>query len=108
MSQEPQVSASETYEPVETGHPTPGTYFKVALVLVALTALEVAALSADFLGHAIIAILGIMSIAKFILVAMFYMHLNFDSRIFSVMFVTGLVIAAGVIFALMGLFAWFA
>ena len=105
MSQNPQ--ATEIYEPVETGHPSPGTYFKVAITLTVITAVEVAGLSATFLRYAIIPILALLSLAKFILVLMFYMHLRFDSRIFSVFFVAGLMVAAGVIFALMALFQWF-
>lgn len=105
MSQE--RTDSEIYAPVVTDHPSPGTYFKVAMILTALTAVEVAALSASFLGHAVILILALLSGAKFILVAMYYMHLKFDSRIFSTMFVAGLVLASGVTFALMALFNWF-
>ena len=71
----------------------------------------------EWIGYGIIPILTLMSAAKFILVAMFYMHLRYDKLginfagrevpVFSVMFVAGLVVASGVVFALMGLFEFF-
>jgi cytochrome c oxidase subunit 4 len=97
----------DIYAPVETGHPSPLTYFKVAMTLAIITAIEVGVLYIGALGHAVILILGGLSIAKFALVVMFYMHLKFDSKIFTIMFVAGLMTASGIILALMGLFDWF-
>ena len=51
-------------------------------------------------------ILIILSAAKFALVAMFYMHLKQDSKIFSGLFVFPLIIAAVLIVALLLLFAY--
>ena len=93
--------------PGHEGHPTPLTYFKVAMILVALTALEVVVFYFDWLGYGIFPVLAILSISKFVLVGMFYMHLRFDHKLFSTLFVTGLVLATSVVFALMGLFGWF-
>lgn len=108
MSQEHhQAATQERTESVHTGHPTPGTYFKVAMVLTVLTAFEVGIFYLEFLGHGIIPILVLLSGAKFILVGMYYMHLKFDSPIFSTMFVIGLITAAGVVLALMALFHFF-
>ena len=101
MTQEQQTEA------VHTGHPTPLTYFKVAMILSAITAIEVAIFYATWLGHGIIPILAILSIVKFAMVAMFYMHLKYDARLFSALFVGGLALAATVMFALMGLFRFF-
>ncbi len=103
MSQEPET----TTEAVHAEHPTQGTYFKVAITLVVLTALEVGVFYLEFLSYGIIPVLVLLSGAKFILVAMFYMHLKFDNRIFSTLFVAGLVLAAAVVSALMGLFRAF-
>ena len=93
--------------PVHTGHPTPGTYFKVAMTLTAITAVEVVVFFFEWLGHGIIPILVVLSLVKFALVAMFYMHLRYDHKIFSTMFVAGLCLAMLVSFALLGLFKWF-
>ena len=110
MSQEHQVATQERTtenEGVHTGHPTPGTYFKVAMALTVITAIEVGLFHLEFLGHGIIPILVLLTAAKFILVVMYYMHLKFDSPIFSTMFVVGLIVASGVILALMALFDFF-
>ena len=94
-------------EAAHTGHPTPATYFKVAMVLSILTAIEVAIFYITGLSYGIIPILAILSIGKFVLVVMYYMHLKFDSKIFTGMFFFGMMVATGVVFALMALFGWF-
>ena len=118
MSQQHTEAREHNSGAVETGHPSPLTYFKVAITLSALTAAEFGIFYWEGIGYWIIPILGLMSAAKFILVAMYYMHLKFEASvpmgggrrvpIFSVMFVAGLIVAAGVVFALMALFEFFA
>ncbi|MCH9038896.1 MAG: cytochrome C oxidase subunit IV family protein [Chloroflexi bacterium] len=105
MTQESQVIQQNI---AHSEHPSPGTYFKVAITLAIITAVEIAVFYLEFVGHGIIPILALLSGAKFILVMMYYMHLKFDSRIFSTLFVAGLVTAAGILFALMTLFRFFA
>ena len=108
MSQEEsQVADQHTAEAAHTGHPTPATYFKVAMALSILTAIEVGIFYVTQIGYAIIPVLAILSIGKFALVVMYYMHLKFDSKIFSGLFFFGMFVATGVIFALMALFSWF-
>ena len=53
-------------ESVHTGHPTPATYFKVAMILSALTAVEVAIFYITPLSYGIIPILATLSIGKFV------------------------------------------
>ena len=60
------------------------------------------------LGHGIIPILVILSAGKFALVAMFYMHLKYDAKLFSGFFIGGLILATTVGIALLGLFKFFA
>ena len=107
MSQETQATTDEPTQDAHTGHPTPGTYFMVAMTLSAITAIEVAIFYATWLGHGIIPVLVVLSGAKFAIVVMFYMHLRYDSRLFSGLFVGGLALAASVIFAIMSLFSFF-
>ncbi len=102
-TQAPQHAAAE----VHTGHPTPRTYFIVAMILSAITAVEVAIFYATWLGYGIIPVLAVLSTVKFAMVAMFYMHLRYDSRLFSSLFVGGLALAFSVVFALIGLFRFF-
>ncbi len=89
---------------VHTGHPTPGTYFRVAMALSIITAIEVGIFYLEFIKHGIIPVLVVLSATKFALVAMFYMHLKYDNRIFSWFFVGGLILAVAVGIALLGLF----
>ena len=92
---------------VHTGHPTPLTYFKVAMTLVVITAAEVGIFYVGGLGRGIIPILVILSGVKFALVVMFYMHLRYDDQLFTRMFIGGLALAGSVVLALLGLFQWF-
>ena len=97
----------DTYATVDTGHPTAFTYFKVAMILSAITALEVGVFYLEGLGHGIIPILVVLSGAKFALVAMFYMHLRYDAKLFSGLFIGGLALAFGVGLSLLALFQFF-
>ncbi len=109
------MTAHVTAAEHERGHPTPGTYTKVGLVLFILTALEVALYEITFGEHAgalgdlrmvFVPALLTLSFAKFALVAMFYMHLKQDSPLFAGVFVFPLIIAAVVILALAALLAY--
>jgi cytochrome c oxidase subunit 4 len=100
----------------EHSHPTAGLYFKVGLVLFVLTALEVGLYEITYGEHAssfaptikplFVPLLLLLSAAKFALVAMFYMHLKQDHKLFSGVFVFPLIIAAFIIVALMVLQAY--
>ena len=105
MAQETDTKTNEsTTDTVHTGHPTPLTYFKVAMSLAVITAVEVGVFYVEGLGKGIIPVLVVLSGAKFALVAMFYMHLRYDSRLFSGFFVVGVALAVLVGLALLLLF----
>ena len=95
---------AERLNPRAGAHPTAFTYIRVATLLAILTAVEVAVFYVDALKPAFLPIFLILSVAKFALVVMFYMHLKFDSRLFSGMLVGGLMLAVSVAIVLMGLF----
>ena len=88
----------------ERPQPTPITYLKVALLLVAITAVEVGIFYIEFLNPVIVPMFFVLSATKFALVVMFYMHLKFDNRLFSALFVGGLLLAVSVTLALLALF----
>jgi cytochrome c oxidase subunit IV len=100
----------------EPAHPTASVYFKVGLVLFVLTALEVGLYEITYGGHAgpsaeaikpfFVPMLLLLSAAKFALVAMFYMHLRQDSKLFTGVFVFPLAIATFIILALIVLEAY--
>ncbi|HZD03708.1 MAG TPA: cytochrome C oxidase subunit IV family protein [Longimicrobiales bacterium] len=81
------------------GHASVGFYWMIGGILAVLTAMEVAVFYMDF-GAVEAPFLLALSAAKFALVVMFFMHLRFDSRIFTGLFLTGMVLAAVVVSAL--------
>ncbi|HEU4827711.1 MAG TPA: cytochrome C oxidase subunit IV family protein [Gemmatimonadales bacterium] len=101
-------------DPHEASHPGPGLYIKIGVVLFVLTALEVAAYEVahrpgalgTFLEPILVPVLLLLSAGKFALVAMYYMHLKQDSKLFSGLFVFPLIIAAVVIVSLIALFIY--
>ena len=88
----------------EHGHPGAKEYLAIAMVLSVLTAIEVAVFYIPSMKPILVPTLLVLSTVKFALVAMFYMHLKFDHRLFSWLFVVPMVIAALVIIALLKLF----
>ena len=74
-------------------HPSDWEYVKVALVLAAITLAEVLVYYVESLEGLLVPILAVMSIAKFAIVALWFMHLRFDSRLFRRLFVTGIALA---------------
>ena len=86
--------ASASHEP----HASVGTYVRVALILVAVTALEVGVIYIRRLTPIIVPLLLVMSIAKFTLVVMFFMHLKYDNRFNATIVVCSLMFI-GVFFA---------
>jgi cytochrome c oxidase subunit 4 len=89
----------------EEGHPGPSVYITVALILAVLTAMEISVFYVQSLQSVLVPILIILAIAKFALVAMFYMHLHYDHRVFSILFVFPLLLAVLVVLSLLLLFA---
>ena len=84
-------------------HASVRTYVYVALVLTVITAFEVGAIYIRLLTPIVVPLLLAMSLAKFALVVMFFMHLRFDARPLAPLFVGPLVIAVALTVALMSL-----
>jgi cytochrome c oxidase subunit 4 len=77
-------------------HPGPAEYVKIAVILAIVTAAEVAVYYVPSLQRALVPILLAMATVKFAMVVMWFMHLRFDSRLFTGLFVTGMILAGGV------------
>lgn len=93
------MSASDTQQTSDTGtdgshghHPTPREYVNIAIMLAILTGLEVSTYFVDF-GSIAIPLLVILMAIKFVMVASFFMHLKFDSKLFGRMLYGGLALA---------------
>jgi len=89
------------FVPGVEGHPSPRAYVTVGLILAAVTLLEVGVYYADALKGALLGILLVLSAMKFVLVALWFMHLRFDSRIFSILFAGGLILVAALFFVVL-------
>ncbi len=79
-------------------HPGPGRYVQIAVILGFLTALEVSTYYVDF-GALGLPLLIVLMIIKFVMVASWFMHLRFDSKVYTRMLYTGLILAV-VLYAL--------
>mgnify|MGYP006282852917 FL=1 len=85
---------------------TDAKYIRIALVLALITALEVSTYYVDF-GPLFLPALLIMMAIKFVMVVSYFMHLKFDSKVFSFMFYTGLGLALGVYSVALATFKFF-
>jgi len=91
----------------EHAHPGAKTYVAVAGILAVITAVEVAVFYIEALRPVIVPILLVLSATKFALVVGFFMHLRFDSKLFTAVFVGPLVVAIGLILAMLALYGVF-
>lgn len=80
---------------VEDHHPTPRRYVEVAVVLAVLTGLEVTASFVD-VGPLFLPSLIVLMVLKFLLVAGWFMHLRFDTALYSRLFGGGLAVALSI------------
>jgi cytochrome c oxidase subunit IV len=91
---EAQGAGHEEHRP----HPSAAEYVEIAVILAVVTALEVALYFADIAPAITVPALLILTAIKFVLVALWYMHLRFDSRLFRQLFFAGLILA-GIVYA---------
>ncbi len=108
------MAASSAVHAEEHSHPGWQLYVTVAIILFVFTAMEVGVYEiaergmggafGTFVSQMVVELLLVLSAAKFALVAMFYMHLKQDHKLFSGLFVFPLLLAIMVILALFGLF----
>jgi len=84
-------------------HASVRTYVRVATVLTLVTALEVGVIYIRALTPIIVPLLLVMAAAKFALVVMFFMHLRYDTRALTTLFLGPLLIATLLGIALMTL-----
>jgi len=84
-----------------SAHPTPFKYVMIFLILVVVTAVEIATsyLEGSVTSGVIVALLLFWAIVKFVLVAAYYMHLKTDQLMFRRFFVLGIV-AACILYAI--------
>ena len=87
----------------EESHASVATYVRVAVILTAITALEVGVIYIRSLTPIVVPLLLVMAAAKFTLVVMFFMHLRYDARPLAFVFVGPLIIATVLALSLIAL-----
>ena len=75
--------SSDAHTHGDGGHASVGFYWMIGIVLAIITAVEVAVFYMPVLSNVLVPVLLTLSAAKFVMVVMFFMHLKFDSKIFS-------------------------
>lgn len=88
-------------------HPTWPTYWKVALILTIITAVEVSAYYIPAWETSAIYVPSIllMSALKFVIVVLFYMHLKYDHKLFRALFTGPFIVASLILIAFLFLFS---
>ena len=81
-----------------TKHPTPFKYVMIFLILVVVTAVEIGIsyMEGSVTSGIIVALLLILAILKFVMVAAYFMHLRTDQPIFRRFFILGIITAMAV------------
>ena len=88
----------------ENPHPGAKEYLGIAVLLTVITAVEVAVYYVPAMRPMLVPVLLVLSAVKFSLVAMFYMHLKFDHRLFSWLFVVPMILMSLIVIGLLRLF----
>jgi cytochrome c oxidase subunit 4 len=99
-------TATESHEEAHEHGMSDAGYIKIALILAAITALEVSTYYVDF-GPLFLPSLIVMMVVKFFMVVSYFMHLKFDNKLFSLMFYIGLGLALFVYFTALATFKFF-
>jgi cytochrome c oxidase subunit 4 len=77
-------------------HPSAMEYLQIGAILVVITSIEVGIYYIDMSHTLLVTLLIGLSLIKFTFVVAWFMHLKFDSRLFTTAFVTGLATALAV------------
>lgn len=85
-------------------HASNAFYVKIFAALFVITAVEITVLYLHLPQAASVATLGVLAVAKFAMVVMFFMHLFFDGRLMTFLFVAGLLMAVMTIATMKALF----
>jgi cytochrome c oxidase subunit 4 len=75
------------------GHGSPGFYAVIGSILGIITLLEFGIFYMKSLGVLLVPLLLILSLLKFVMVISFFMHLRFDNKLFTYLFVAGFMLA---------------
>ena len=86
---------SEDAEHGET-HPSALEYVQIGVILAIITAVEVALYYIDMDFTLLVTLLSMLSVVKFAMVVLWFMHLKFDAGLFSILFGAGMALTFAV------------
>jgi cytochrome c oxidase subunit 4 len=104
MASEPIAHAPVGAAHEEEAHASNLTYIRVGIILAIITAIEVFVWYLPEARGALTPMLIVLSVAKFLAVVGYFMHLKYDKRIFRFMFFAGLAVALAVFLAVLAMF----
>ena len=87
---------SDTHHDEHADHPDSSQYIVIGIILAVFTAIEVAISFATVPSSVAIPSLIVLTVLKFLLVVLWFMHLRFDSGWFRRLFVFGLFVALAI------------
>ena len=87
----------------EEEHTTPQTYIRIAIILSVITVAEVVIYYIPAVRGVLVPTLIVLSLAKFLMVVGFFMHLKFDHRLYRFMFGAGMVLTLAVYLAMLAM-----
>ena len=103
MATEPHAAIAHD-EGAHEEHPSAGVYVRVAIILAIITFVEVVIYYVPAVRGVLVPALIVLSLAKFLMVIGYFMHLKFDSRLYRFMFIAGLILTLAVYIALLAMF----
>ncbi|AHF93557.1 cytochrome C oxidase subunit IV [Opitutaceae bacterium TAV5] len=80
-------------------------FVNIAMILAAITGVEIVLIYLPFAKWLILTALGVLSAVKFLFVIFYFMHLKWDKMFCTILFFIGLLLAGGTVAALIAIFA---
>jgi cytochrome c oxidase subunit 4 len=84
-------------------HPSALEYVQIGTILAIITAVEVALYYVDMNFTLLVGLLLVLSVVKFTMVVLWFMHLKFDPRLFSILFACGMALTFAVFTVVIGI-----
>lgn len=107
MSTATEPHVADTDHEAAHDHPSDMQYVKIAIILAVLTAIEIVFYEAGVNKNLLLAIILPIMVVKFAIVAGYFMHLKFDSKMFTTVFVAGIGFAVVVYVVMLSAFQYF-
>ena len=81
----------------EETHPSALEYVQIGVILAIITAVEVALYYVELAQGVLAGLLLALSALKFVVVALWFMHLRFDNQLFTMLFAGGIALAVALL-----------